>query len=185
MPWANTRCWCCAPRTIAKAASSRSTAWCTDTRTRAHGPVVVADAGRRPAVRRRYDHAGLKFTLGQYQLRKTGKLIPCIYYNEVRTHVSLGKDARCKHHARPSAVQIARAEPGREHLQFTRGNWLSNRVFRSYEDILDHCCYARTKLIDMTCYESAFTQVRRDLGSKMVHPALDGLVVTRPVPSSA
>jgi hypothetical protein len=27
-------------------------------------------------------------------------------------------------------------------------NWLSNRVFRSDEDILDHCCAAWNKLID-------------------------------------
>ena len=32
--------------------------------------------------------------------------------------------------------------------QFMRDNWLSNRVFRSYEDILDHCCYAWNTLID-------------------------------------
>jgi hypothetical protein len=23
-----------------------------------------------------------------------------------------------------------------------RDNWLSNRVFKSYDDILDHCCFA-------------------------------------------
>jgi hypothetical protein len=23
-----------------------------------------------------------------------------------------------------------------------RQNWLSNRVFKSYDDIVDHCCYA-------------------------------------------
>jgi transposase len=32
--------------------------------------------------------------------------------------------------------------------QFMRDNWLSNRVFSSYEDILDHCCFAWNKLID-------------------------------------
>jgi transposase len=32
--------------------------------------------------------------------------------------------------------------------QFMRDNWLSNRVFRSYEDIVDHCCDAWTKLGD-------------------------------------
>jgi transposase len=32
--------------------------------------------------------------------------------------------------------------------QFMRDNWLSNRVFKSYEDILDHCCHAWNKLID-------------------------------------
>ena len=24
--------------------------------------------------------------------------------------------------------------------QFMRDNWLSNRIFKSYDDILDHCC---------------------------------------------
>jgi len=30
--------------------------------------------------------------------------------------------------------------------QFMRDNWLSNRVFRSYKDILNHCCYAWNQL---------------------------------------
>jgi transposase len=33
--------------------------------------------------------------------------------------------------------------------QFMRDNWLSNRVFKSYDDILEHCCFAWNKLIDM------------------------------------
>jgi hypothetical protein len=32
--------------------------------------------------------------------------------------------------------------------QFMRDNWLSSRIFRSYDDILDHCCGAWNKLID-------------------------------------
>jgi putative transposase len=32
--------------------------------------------------------------------------------------------------------------------QFMRDNWLSNRVFASYEDIVDHCCAAWNKLVD-------------------------------------
>ena len=32
--------------------------------------------------------------------------------------------------------------------QFMRDNWLSNRVFKSYDDIVDHCCDAWNKLID-------------------------------------
>jgi transposase len=32
--------------------------------------------------------------------------------------------------------------------QFMRGNWLSNRVFKSYNDIVDHCCDAWNKLTD-------------------------------------
>jgi len=32
--------------------------------------------------------------------------------------------------------------------QFMRDNWLSNRVFTSYDDILDHCCHAWNRLVD-------------------------------------
>ena len=32
--------------------------------------------------------------------------------------------------------------------QFMRENWLSNRVFHSYDDLLDHCCDAWNKLTD-------------------------------------
>ena len=32
--------------------------------------------------------------------------------------------------------------------QFLRDNWLSNRVFKSAEDIVDHCCDAWNKLVD-------------------------------------
>ena len=32
--------------------------------------------------------------------------------------------------------------------QFLRDNWLSNRVFQSYEPIVDHCCHAWNRLTD-------------------------------------
>ena len=32
--------------------------------------------------------------------------------------------------------------------QFMRDNWLSNRVFDSFDDIVDHCCDAWNKLVD-------------------------------------
>jgi transposase len=32
--------------------------------------------------------------------------------------------------------------------QFMRDNWLSNRVFATYDDIVAHCCEAWNKLID-------------------------------------
>jgi transposase len=32
--------------------------------------------------------------------------------------------------------------------QFMRDNWLSNRVFGSYDEIVDQCCDAWNKLID-------------------------------------
>ena len=34
--------------------------------------------------------------------------------------------------------------------QFLRDNWLSNRVFESYEDVLDHCRFASNQLTQQT-----------------------------------
>ena len=32
--------------------------------------------------------------------------------------------------------------------QFVRDNWLSNRIFASYEDLLEHCCEAWNRLVE-------------------------------------
>src|SRR5262249_749095 len=32
--------------------------------------------------------------------------------------------------------------------QFMRDDWLSNRIFKSYDDRVDHCCAAWNKLVD-------------------------------------
>jgi transposase len=32
--------------------------------------------------------------------------------------------------------------------QFLRDNWLSNRVFVSYDNLVDHCCDAWNRLVD-------------------------------------
>ena len=32
--------------------------------------------------------------------------------------------------------------------QFMRDNWLSNRIYRSYDDIVEQCCHAWNKLVD-------------------------------------
>jgi hypothetical protein len=32
--------------------------------------------------------------------------------------------------------------------QFLRDNWLSNRIFKSYDDVVDHGCEAWNNLVD-------------------------------------
>jgi transposase len=32
--------------------------------------------------------------------------------------------------------------------QYMRDNWLSNRIFKSYDDIVDHCCFNWNKLVE-------------------------------------
>jgi len=38
--------------------------------------------------------------------------------------------------------------PAENIWQYLRDNWLSNRVFKSYDDIVDLCCEAWNKLIN-------------------------------------
>ena len=44
--------------------------------------------------------------------------------------------------------------------QFMRQNWLSNRIFKSFDDIVDHCCYAWNTLINQPW--KIMTVARRD-----------------------
>jgi hypothetical protein len=53
-----------------------------------------------------------------------------------------------QHHAPAAAATLTRTQPARKHLAIHAGNWLSNRVFKSFDDIVDHCCYAWNTLID-------------------------------------
>ena len=48
----------------------------------------------------------------------------------------------------PLSPRSPELNPQESIWQFMRANWLSNRVFESYDDIVDHCCYAWNTLVD-------------------------------------
>ena len=48
----------------------------------------------------------------------------------------------------PLPAKAPELNPVENVWQFLRENWLSNRIFSSYSDILDHCCEAWNKLTD-------------------------------------
>ena len=48
----------------------------------------------------------------------------------------------------PLPAKCPELNPAENVWQFMRDNWLSNRVFDSYADILDHCCFAWNSLVD-------------------------------------
>jgi transposase len=48
----------------------------------------------------------------------------------------------------PLPAKCPELNPVENIWQFMRDNWLSNRIFQSYDDIVDHCCHAWNKLID-------------------------------------
>ena len=48
----------------------------------------------------------------------------------------------------PLPPKCSELNPTENVWQFLRDNWLSNRLFKSYDDIVDHCCDAWNKLAD-------------------------------------
>jgi transposase len=48
----------------------------------------------------------------------------------------------------PLPAKCPELNPQENVWEFMRDNWLSNRVFTGYENIVDHCCHAWNKLID-------------------------------------
>ena len=48
----------------------------------------------------------------------------------------------------PLPAKCPELNPHENVWQFMRDNWLSNRVFKSYDDIVAHCCDAWNKLVD-------------------------------------
>jgi DDE superfamily endonuclease len=48
----------------------------------------------------------------------------------------------------PLPAKAPELNPVENIWQYMRENWLSNRIFTSYTDLLDHCCDAWTKLVE-------------------------------------
>jgi hypothetical protein len=88
-----------------------------------------------------------------------------LHLNEIATKITPGAhailllDQAGWHGAKalkvPSNISLLQLPPrapelnGQENIwQFMRQNWLSNRIFKSFDDIVDHCCYAWNTLID-------------------------------------
>jgi hypothetical protein len=44
-----------------------------------------------------------------------------------------------EHHPVPAAAEVPELNMMENVWQFMRDNWLSNRVFQTYDDIVDHC----------------------------------------------
>jgi transposase len=48
----------------------------------------------------------------------------------------------------PLPPKCPELNPVKNIWQYIATTWLSNRIFKSYDDIVDHCCYAWNMLVD-------------------------------------
>ena len=65
-------------------------------------------------------------------------------------HISAGLVIPANITLLPLPAKCPELNPVENVWQFMRDNWLSNRIFKSYDDILDHCCFAWNRLTDQT-----------------------------------
>ena len=49
---------------------------------------------------------------------------------------------------RRDPLEMPELNPQENIWQFMRDNWLSNRVFGSYDEIVEHCCDAWNRLVE-------------------------------------
>ncbi len=47
----------------------------------------------------------------------------------------------------PLPSQSPELNPVENIWQYMRNNWLSNRIFKNYDDLVDHCCFNENKLV--------------------------------------
>ena len=71
-----------------------------------------------------------------------------IIVDQAGWHSSKGLEAPDNITLLPLPPKSPELNPVENICQFMRDNWLSNRVFTSYNDIIDHCCFAWNRLID-------------------------------------
>ena len=63
-------------------------------------------------------------------------------------HLSCGLTSPINITLVPLPAKCPELNPQENVWQFMRDNWLSNRVFKSYDQIVDHCCDAWNRLLD-------------------------------------
>ena len=89
------------------------------------------------------DRLRVAISQGNFAAAGLKKLSPTNYWR-----AKLSDEARLLLTFQPYNGECPELNPAENLWQFIRDNRLSNRIFKSYEDILDHCCFAWNKLID-------------------------------------
>jgi transposase len=64
----------------------------------------------------------------------------------------------------PPPAKCPELNPVENGWQFMRDNWLSNRILKSYEGILDHCWFAWNRLTDQPWRMMPIGLRQRDYG---------------------
>lgn len=96
----------------------------------------------------RCDSAAMNLHLQEIAARVAGDAHAIVLLDQAGWHLSKALEVPDTITLLPLPPKSPELNPVENVWQFIRENWLSNRIFTSYDDILDHCCHAWNKLID-------------------------------------
>jgi hypothetical protein len=106
---------------------------------RGAGAALVLPACNTEAMQLHLDEIATKITPGAHAI---------LLLDQAGRHGTQGPPGSKQHLALTAPATLTRTH-GQENIwQLMRQNWLSNRIFKSFDDIVDHCCYAWNTLID-------------------------------------
>ena len=91
---------------------------------------------------------GMNLHLKEISLAVTPGAHAIIIVDQAGWHFSKGLETPDNITVLPLPPRSPELNPVENVWQFMRDNWLSNRIFKSYNDIVDHCCFAWNQLID-------------------------------------
>jgi transposase len=101
----------------------------------------------RPAPRPGWPTAAMALHLAEISRTMTPGAHAVLLLDQAGWHLSGKLDIPDNITLMPLPPKSPELNPGENIWQFIRDNWLSNRVFQSYDDIVDHCCFAWNKLV--------------------------------------
>lgn len=112
------------------------------------GAICPADGKGAAIIAPRCNTAAMNLHLAEIATNVAADVHAVLMLDQAGWHLSGELEVPSNMTLLPLPPKCPELNPVENLWQFIRDNWLSNRIFQSYDNIVDHCCNAWNKLID-------------------------------------
>ena len=113
-----------------------------------YGAICPAEGKGAALVLPRCNTEGMTLHLAEISAAVAPGAHAVLILDQAGWHISAGLVIPANITLLPLPAKCPELNPVENVWQFMRDNWLSNRIFKSYDDILDHCSFAWNRLTD-------------------------------------
>ena len=113
-----------------------------------YGAICPAEGKGAALVLPRCNTEGMTLHLAEISAAVAPGAHAVLILDQAGWHISAGLVIPANITLLPLPAKCPELNPVENVWQFMRDNWLSNRIFKSYDDILDQCCFAWNRLTD-------------------------------------